>query len=118
MAAIVTPFQSHQDQVARQLVLGVLDSQLAETAVEDAMPEVQFAYDGDVFRRLAQQEQDVSMAEVSWECVTNCIQKDYLALKVWASRCCTFFWSFVRSHNFLKSYMTKLVCENSHITLF
>ena len=94
--------------MARQLVLGVLDSQLAETAVEDAMPEVQFAYDGDVFRHLAQQEQDVSMAEVSWECVTNCIQKDYPGLKVWASRCCTFFWSFVRSHNFLKSYMTKL----------
>jgi len=41
-----------KDQVARQLVLGVLDSQLAETAVEDAMPEVQFAYDGDVFRQV------------------------------------------------------------------
>ncbi len=54
--------------MARQLVLGVLDSQLAETAVEDAMPEVQFAYDGDVFRRLAQQEQGFSISEVSWEC--------------------------------------------------
>ena len=73
--------------MARQLVLGVLDSQLAKTAVEDAMPEVQFAYDGDVFRRLAQH---VSISEVSWECffATQSYQfcKDYLGLKGCASR--------------------------------
>ena len=85
-----SPFQSHQDQVARQLVLGVLDSQLAETAVEDAMPEVQFAYDGDVFRLLAQQEQGFSISEVSWECLLATqsyqLHKDYLGLKGCASR--------------------------------
>jgi len=39
--------------VARQLVLGVLDSQLAEACDAAMLPEVQFAYDGDVFRALA-----------------------------------------------------------------
>ena len=34
-----------KDQVARQLVYGVLDAQCSE-------PEVQFAYDGDVFRQV------------------------------------------------------------------
>lgn len=97
--------------MARQLVLGVLDSQLAETAVEDAMPEVQFAYDGDVFRRLAQQEQDVSMAEVSRECVGNPklpITQRLLGFEGVGKSLLYFFRSFVTSHNFLKSYMTKL----------
>ena len=36
--------------MARQLVFGVLDAQLAESSTPEALPEVQFAYDGDVFR--------------------------------------------------------------------
>ena len=43
-----------QEHVARQLVLGVLDVQLAEWVKADAVPEIEFAYDGDVFRPLAQ----------------------------------------------------------------
>ena len=43
-----------QELVARQLVLGVLDVQLAEGINPDAMPEIEFAYDGDVFRFLSQ----------------------------------------------------------------
>eukprot|EP00435_Cladocopium_sp_Y103_P037619 s1127_g10.t1 len=43
---------SCEDQVARQLVLGVLDSQLAEACDAAMLPEVQFAYDGDVFRQV------------------------------------------------------------------
>ena len=38
--------------MARQLVLGVLDVQLAEWIRPEAMPEIEFAYDGDVFRFL------------------------------------------------------------------
>ena len=38
--------------MARQLILGVLDTQLEESRSADALPEVQFAYDGDVFRSL------------------------------------------------------------------
>ncbi|CAE7366367.1 DSPTP1B [Symbiodinium natans] len=40
-----------KELVARQLVLGVLDVQLAEGINPDAMPEIEFAYDGDVFRK-------------------------------------------------------------------
>ncbi|CAE7948521.1 DUSP19 [Symbiodinium sp. KB8] len=40
-----------KEHVARQLVLGVLDVQLAEWIRPEAMPEIEFAYDGDVFRK-------------------------------------------------------------------
>ncbi|CAJ1349958.1 unnamed protein product [Effrenium voratum] len=40
-----------KEHVARQLILGVLDTQLEESRSADALPEVQFAYDGDVFRQ-------------------------------------------------------------------
>ncbi|CAE7745886.1 Dusp19 [Symbiodinium pilosum] len=40
-----------KEHVARQLVLGVLDVQLAEWVKADAVPEIEFAYDGDVFRK-------------------------------------------------------------------
>ena len=43
---------SSQEHVARQLVLGVMDVQLAEWIRPEAMPEIEFAYDGDVFRFL------------------------------------------------------------------
>ncbi|CAK9051146.1 Dual specificity protein phosphatase 19 [Durusdinium trenchii] len=39
-----------KEEVARQLVLGVLDAQLADSSSPEALPEVQFAYDTDVFR--------------------------------------------------------------------
>ncbi|CAE7738324.1 DSPTP1B [Symbiodinium necroappetens] len=40
-----------KEHVARQLVLGVMDVQLAEWIRPEAMPEIEFAYDGDVFRK-------------------------------------------------------------------
>ena len=57
LGVLVPPWS--QDQVARQLVLGVLDSQLAASCDAAVLPEVQFAYDGDVFRPLA-------IMEVGW----------------------------------------------------
>ncbi|CAK9036845.1 unnamed protein product [Durusdinium trenchii] len=41
-----------KEEVARQLVLGVLDAQLADSSSPEALPEVQFAYDTDVFRQV------------------------------------------------------------------
>eukprot|EP00913_Durusdinium_trenchii_P022692 g21311.t1 len=49
---VIREHSFYGEEVARQLVLGVLDAQLADSSSPEALPEVQFAYDTDVFRQV------------------------------------------------------------------